>query len=83
MWATRDAIGDANVQAGINSALEADASQILAPLRVKLSGAELAELTKTSRERDRRIAASVDATGGEMFLICAAKARALRSTWLT
>lgn len=47
----------------------------------KLSAAELAALKHKSQERDRRIAASEDVSGGEMFLIRPAKARAARIRW--
>lgn len=46
-----------------------------------LSGAELARLKLESQERDRRIAAAEDVSGGEMFLIRPAKARAARIKW--
>jgi DNA-damage-inducible protein J len=46
-----------------------------------LSGAELARLKLQSQERDRRIAASEDVSGGEMFLIRPEKARAARIKW--
>lgn len=45
------------------------------------SGAELARLKRESQERDRRIAASQDVSGGEMFLIRPEKARAARIKW--
>lgn len=46
-----------------------------------LSGAELAQLKRKSQERDRRIAASEDVSGGEMFLIRPEQARAARIRW--
>ena len=46
-----------------------------------LSGAELARLKQESQERDRRIAASEDVSGGEVFLIRPEKARAARIKW--
>ena len=47
----------------------------------KLSGSELAKLKHESQERDRRIAASEDVSGGEMFLIRPEKARAAQIKW--
>ncbi len=46
-----------------------------------LSGADLAQLERKSQERDQRIAASEDVSGGEMFLIRPEKARAARIRW--
>jgi DNA-damage-inducible protein J len=47
----------------------------------ELSDAKLAQLKRESQERDRRIAASEDVSGGEMFLIRPEKARAARIRW--
>lgn len=47
----------------------------------KLSDSELAKLKHESQERDRRIAASEDVSGGEMFLIRPEKARRARVKW--
>lgn len=46
-----------------------------------LSRAQLVQLKRESQERDRRIAASEDVSGGEMFLIRPEKARAARVRW--
>lgn len=46
-----------------------------------LSRAQLAQLKHESQKRDRRIAASEDVSGGEMFLIRPEKARAARIRW--
>lgn len=47
----------------------------------ELSDAELAQLKRKSQERDRRIAADEDVSGGGMFLIRPEKARAARIRW--
>lgn len=47
----------------------------------ELSESELVRLKRKSQERDRRVAASEDMSGGEMFLIRPEKARAARIKW--
>ncbi len=46
-----------------------------------LNPPDLPELKRQSQERDRRIAASEDVSGGEMFLIRPEKARGARVKW--
>ena len=74
----------------VSDALRLFLSQVVAqkglPFRIQgvadeLSDAELAQLKRKSQERDRRIAASEDVSGGEMFLIRPEKARAARIRW--
>jgi DNA-damage-inducible protein J len=55
--------------------------RIHAPAVPEPAGAELARLEQASQERDRRIAASDDVSGGEMFLIRPEKARSARIRW--
>ena len=64
---------NADVQSRIDAELGPDARE--------LSHAELAELKGKSQQRDRRIAAAEDVSGGEMFLIRPEKARAARIKW--
>lgn len=47
----------------------------------KLSDSELVKLKHESQDRDRRIAASEDVSGGQMFLIRPEKARAAQIKW--
>jgi hypothetical protein len=76
---------NAVIRARIDADLKAQASEVLASCGhgagPGLSGAELARLKLQSQERDRRIAASEDVSGGEMFLIRPEKARAARIKW--
>lgn len=76
---------NAVIRARIDADLKAQASEVLASCGQGAGpgplGAELARLKLQSQERDRRIAASEDVSGGEMFLIRPEKARAARIKW--
>lgn len=58
-----------------------DKAKFLEEAAQALSSAELAELKRKSQERDRRIAASEDVSGGQAFLIRPEKARAAKIRW--